>query len=115
MPKKFEERFPVLQLLVKAVIEGINPKGVHYLSIKDQARLDLVGSVISPMSPQRLSMDGKTVKFTGLAIAKDLPLNTISFMPTPVKSAKVKLGDEEFECAGGRVGIIIDLRLGGFA
>jgi len=115
VPKKFEERFPVLQLLVKAVIEGINPKGVHYLSIKDQARLDLVGSVISPMSPQRLSMDGKTVKFTGLAIAKDLPLNTISFMPTPVKSAKVKLGDEEFECAGGRVGIIIDLRLGGFA
>lgn len=114
IPKKFEERFPNLELLLKTIIEGVNPKGVHFIYIKDQTQTSLIGSVVSPINPQKMSEDEKTVTFTGLAIIKSLNLGEISFVPTPAKSAKIKLGSQEFDIAGGRVGIIVDLRLGGF-
>lgn len=114
IPKKFEERFPNLELLVRAIIEGVNPKGVHLIYIKDQTQVSLIGSVVSPINPQKMSEDQKTVTFTGLAIIKSLNLGELSFVPTPAKSAKIKLGSQEFDVAGGRVGIVADLRLGGF-
>ncbi len=114
IPQKFAERFPDLELLLISIVQGINPKGVHFVFIKNESQLNLVGSVISPINPQKLSVDGKNVQFSGLAIAKSLPLNAISVIPTPVKAAKVRLEGEEFDAAGGQIGVMIDLRLGGF-
>lgn len=114
IPDRFAKRFPDLPLLLKAIVEGINPKGVHFVFIKDQAQLRLIGSVVSPISPQKLSTDGKIVQFTGLAITKPLPLGAVSFISTPSKAARIRLGTEEFDSAGGEAGIIIDLRMGGF-
>lgn len=111
--KIYEDRFANLLLLVKAIVEGVNPKGVHMVFIKENSNMTLAGSVVSPINAQKLSEDGKTVKFTGLGIERMLPLETITIMQTPVKSAKIKLKDEEYDVAGGRLGILIDLRSGG--
>lgn len=115
IPKLLSDRFPKIKDLVKVIIEGINPKGVHNIFSKSDKEYQLVGSVISPLSPQKLSKDEKTVIFTGLAIQKALPLNAVSILDTPAPEAKVNLGGEEFNAAGGEAGIFIDLRMGGFA
>lgn len=115
IPKRFLDRFPNLDSLIKTIIGGINPKGTHFISIKDQSSLKIVGSVISPINPQKLSNDNKFVIFRGLAIEKKFPLGVISVMPTPTKNATVNLGGEDFEIAGGEAGVFIDLRMGEFA
>lgn len=114
IPRAFAERFPPLLNTAKAVIEGLNPKGVHNIFTKDKNQEKLVGSVISPLSPQKLSKDERTVVFTGLAIRKALPLNVVSVIQTPASEVKIVLGDEEFKAAGGDIGVIIDLRMGKF-
>lgn len=115
IPKLLSDRFPKIKDLVKVIIEGINPKGVHNIFRKSDKEYQLVGSVISPLSPQKLSKDERTVIFTGLAIQKALPLNAVSILDTPAPEAKINLGGEEYSAAGGEAGIFIDLRMGGFA
>lgn len=115
IPKRFLDRFPNLEALTRTIIEGINPKGTHVIYIKNQSQYSLAGSVVSPINPQKLSVDGKNIIFSGLALQKSLPLNMISIIQTPVKAAKIKLGNQEFDVSGGDAGIFIDLRMGGFA
>lgn len=115
IPKLFVDRFPPLTAVAQAIIEGVTPKGVHNIFVKDRNQYRLVGSVISPLSPQKLCKDENSVIFTGLAIQKALPLRVISLVETPVSEVTVRLGDEEFKAAGGEVGVFIDLRMGGFA
>lgn len=112
--RSFIERFPPASKVARAVIEGLEPKGLHNIFIRDKGGQSLIGSVISPLNPQKLSTDEKTVMFTGLAIRKALPLNAVSFIPTPASDVKIMLGGEEFRVSGGEAGIIIDLRLGKF-
>ncbi len=114
IPKAFAERFPPIVNTAKAVVEGLNPKGVHNIYIKDKGSERLVGSVISPLSPQKLSKDEKSVVLSGMAIRRALPLNSVTVMPTPASDVTIVLGDEEFRASGGEVGIIIDLRMGSF-
>lgn len=114
IPRAFIERFPPASKVARAVIEGLEPKGLHNIFIRDKGTQSLIGSVISPLNPQKLSTDEKTVMFTGLAIRKALPLNAVSFIPTPSRDVKIMLGNEEFRLSGGDAGIIIDLRLGKF-
>ena len=114
IPKNFEERFPPLRTLVLSVIEGINPKGVHFIYIKDRSQLKVIGSVISPLSPQKLSGDEKTVILKAGEMQRALPLGAMSVITLPVSENKITLGNEEFKALGGELGAIIDLRLGGF-
>lgn len=114
IPKQFAERFFPLGSLVKSLIEGINPKGIHVIYIKDNSQLKMVGSVISPLNPQKLSQDERTVFFSTNQIKKILPLNQISIVPSTLADAKIMLGGEEFKALGGQLGVIVDLRLGGF-
>jgi hypothetical protein len=114
IPKIFADRFPPLRTMVLSIIEGINPKGIHFIYLKDGAQLKIIGSVISPLNPQRLSADGKTVVLATGKTRQSLSVNTISVVSLPVSEAKVVLGNEEFKALGGDVGVIIDLRLGGF-
>jgi len=100
--------------MVLAIIEGINPKGVHFIYIKDLSQLKMIGSVISPLNPQKLSRDEKTVTFATNKIKSALPLNKISVVELPVSETKIVLGGEELKALGGELGIIVDLRLGGF-
>lgn len=119
IPRAIAERFPVMDEMVKAIIEGISPKGVHFIYIKgatgdrDKA-MKIVGSVISPLNPQKLSQDEKTVLFTTGNTRLALPLNAISIVKLSLSETKVVLGTEEFKAIGGDTGFIIDLRLGGF-
>ncbi len=114
IPKIFADRFPPVRTMVLSIIEGINPKGIHFIYLKDGSQLKIVGSVISPLSPQRLSPDGKTVVLSTGKIRQALAVNTISVVALPISEANVVLGTEEFQALGGDVGVIIDLRLGGF-
>lgn len=114
IPKAFAERFPPIVNTAKAVVEGLNPKGVHNIYIYDKGSQRLVGSVISPLSPQKLSKDEKSVVLSGMAIRRALPLNSVTVMPTPASEVTIVLGDEEFKASGGEVGIIVDLRMGNF-
>lgn len=114
IPKLFAERFLPLQKMVTSIIEGINPKGVHFIYIKDHAKVKMLGTVISPLNPQRLSTDEKTVKFTAGKIVVNLPLNVISTVILQVSESMVTLGNEEYKALGGEIGVIVDLRLGGF-
>ena len=115
IPQRFVERFPNLELLIKAILEGVNPKGTHVIYIKNNSQLHLVGSVVSPIDPTKLSTDGKNVIFKGLAIEKVLPIGMISVIKTPQKAAKILLNEQEFDIFGGDAGIFIDLRMGEFA
>ncbi len=114
IPKMFAERFPPIGNVVRAIIEGINPKGVHLIYIKDKTQVKMVGSVISPLNPQKLSLDEKTVMFTTGDIKKPLPLNMISLVQLSVADTQITLGSEEYKVIGGELGLIVDLRLGGF-
>ncbi len=114
IPKVFAERFPPLSKIARAVIDGLSPKGLHNIFVKEANQHRLIGSVISPLNPQKLSSDEKTVVFTGNAIRKALPLNAVSVIEAPASEVKMMLGGEEFTAAGGDAGIIIDLRYGGF-
>lgn len=114
IPYAFAQRFPPLSKIARAVIDGLNPKGLHTIFVKETNQHRLIGSVISPLNPQKLSADENTVVFTGNAIRKALPLNAISVIETPAPEVKMSLGAEEFTVAGGEAGIIIDLRMGGF-
>lgn len=115
LPKAFVDRFPSVVNVAKSIVEGLNPKGVHNIFLKDNGQQRLVGSVISPLNPQKLSLDENSVIFTGLAVRRPLPLNSVSVIPTPAAEARIVLGDEEYKVPGGEVGIIIDLRMGKFA
>lgn len=114
IPKAIAERFPPIVNTAKAVVEGLNPKGVHSIYIYDKGSQRLVGSVISPLSPQKLSKDERSVVLSGMAIRRALPLNSVTVMPTPASEVTIVLGDEEFKASGGEVGIIVDLRMGNF-
>lgn len=114
IPKAIAERFPPIVNTAKAVVEGLNPKGVHSIYIYDKGSQRLVGSVISPLSPQKLSKDERNVVLSGMAIRRALPLNSVTVMPTPASEVTIVLGDEEFKASGGEVGIIVDLRMGNF-
>lgn len=114
IPKLFVERFLPLKTMVLSIIEGINPKGVHLIYYKDGSQLKILGSVISPLNPQKLSSDGKTVNVTIGKQIQTLPLNAISVIKPSVADAKILLGNEEFKAPGGAVGLVVDLRLGGF-
>lgn len=115
IPNSFAQRFPPLSKIARAVVDGLNPKGLHNIFVKETSQYRLIGSVISPLNPQKLSSDEKTVIFTGNAIRKALPLNAVSVIETPATEVKILLGGEEFVAAGGEAGVIIDLRFGGFA
>lgn len=112
--KLLTDRFPSLTNLIQAIIESINPKGVHFVFIKDAAVIRLAGSVVSPLNPAKLSRDTKTVIFSDEKSERTLNLNEISFIPSNISETNIKLGGEEYKAAGGELGIIIDLRLGGF-
>lgn len=114
IPKLLVDRFPPLSSLVKTIIESINPKGIHLISIKEKSQVSIVGSVISPLSPQKLSSDEKTVILTIGEIKKPLRLSAISLIGLSAPENKILLGDEEFKVAGGALGVLVDLRLGGF-
>ena len=114
IPKAFADRFPSLADVARAVVDGLNPKGLHNIFVKEISRYKLIGSVISPLNPQKLSSNERTVTFTGNAIRKELPLNMVSVIETPAPEIKMALGGEEFVVAGGDAGVIIDLRIGSF-
>lgn len=114
IPKLLTDRFPSMNNLVQAIIESINPKGVHFIFIKDAAVIKLAGSVVSPLNPAKLSRDTETVIFSDEKSERPLNLNEISFIPSNAREANIKLGGEEYKAAGGELGIIVDLRLGGF-
>lgn len=114
IPKMFADRFPPTRTLVLSIIEGISPKGIHFIYIKDGAQLKIIGSIIGPTNPQKLSVDGKTVPLSAGKIKQAVPLNTISVVDLPVSEASIILGNEEFKALGGDIGVIIDLRIGGF-
>lgn len=114
IPKLFVERFLPLKAMALSIIEGINPKGVHLIYYKDGAQLKILGSVISPLNPRNLSLDEKTVNAVIGKQTSALPLNAISVVEPSVSDTKIVLGNEEFKAPGGAVGVIVDLRLGGF-
>lgn len=114
IPKLLTDRFPSMNNLVQAIIESVNPKGVHFIFIKDAAVIKLVGSLVSPLNPAKLSRDTETVIFSDEKSERPLNLNEISFIPSNAREANIKLGGEEYKAAGGELGIIVDLRLGGF-
>lgn len=114
IPRMFAQRFPPIGNIVRAIIEGINPKGVHIIYVKDSNKIKVVGSVISPLNPQKLSMNESTVLFSAGNIKKQIPMNAISIVQLSVADTKVELGPEEYKVIGGEMGVIVDLRLGGF-
>lgn len=120
IPIRFIERFPVLEWLIQAVIEGINPKGEHLIYIKNQNQGEgkpvwqLIGSVVSPLNPQKLSSDEKTVSYKSIESEKSLLLGQLNIIKSQAKELKITLGNEEFTVAGGEAGIFIDLRKGNF-
>ena len=113
IPKLFVDRFPPLKSIVLSIIEGINPKGTHFIYIKEKPQLKLIGSVVSPPNPQKLSRNGTTVTFSSGKINKQMPLNSISLVELPLSETIITLGDEEFKVSGGEVGVMVDLRIGG--
>lgn len=114
IPRAFVDRFPPLTDLVMAIIEAISPKGIHLIFVKEKSQVEIVGSVIGPLNPQKMSNDEKTVPLLIGKLQKPLPLNKISLIRTSEKETKIILGGEEFKTQGGEAGIFVDLRLGGF-
>lgn len=114
IPKLLIDRFPDIGTLVQTIIESINPKGVHLIFIKDGTGTRLVGSVVSPLNPSKLSVNSKTVAYFEEKGERQLSLGSISFVPSLAREVNIKLGSEEYKVAGGELGIIVDLRLGEF-
>lgn len=109
IPEQFVQRFPPLAKLAGAVIEAINPKGVIQILIK-RKKLEKVGSLISPDINRIKSESGK-VRIIVEGKPSLLNLNTLYISQTSSSEVKIEIGEAEYKVSGGKLGVIIDLRL----
>lgn len=110
IPEQFLQRFPPLSKLAGAVIEAINPKGVIQIFVKSQKKLELVGSLISPMD-YKLDVKESKAKIIVEGVETILNLNTLYISQTTSPEVKIKIGEADYKASGGKLGVIIDLRV----
>lgn len=110
LPQLFLERFPPLSRLAGAIIEALNPGGVTQIYIKDKAVVKIAGTLISPPDVEKLPQDKNGIKIEVNGVAGNLKLDTLSISNIPQLEVNVKIGDKNYNVAGGILGVIIDLR-----
>lgn len=111
IPELFMQRFPPLAKLAGAIIEAISPKGVIQIYSKDKKGLTLVGSLISPVDIKSLKTENSKTKIIVDGVETELNLNTLYISQTPLPEVKIKIGNLDLKAQGGKLGVIIDLRV----
>lgn len=111
IPELFAQRFPPLTRLAGAIIEAINPKGVIQIYIKDKKGLTLVGSLISLVDTKNLKTENSKTKIIVEGVQTELNLDTLYIAQILLPEVKIKIGNTDIKAHGGKLGVIIDLRV----
>lgn len=103
-------RFPPLPHLVRIIIDALDLEFITQVWIQQSGNFEMVGSII----PKKvISKIGKK-DLENLMIKeelKKLTLGEINLLPVQDKQIRIKFsGGHEFDCFGGNLGILIDLR-----
>lgn len=104
LSKELSERFPPQAKLITIIIDALNLKGVISVYLKDQDRVEQIGSIIIPDSlPDAVcQIDGRQVK---LKKGKSL------VFPLRDHHLRIKIAHQsEMVVSGGDFGLMIDLR-----
>lgn len=112
IPHNLESRFSSIEVLLKAALQAVNPKGVRLVYLSKPTGLLLVGSVFTPYSVPNTMMVSLTVNNQPLT----LRTGQIILLPFKEQQLSIKFGSSnQFRGAGGKMGLMADLRGGGYA
>lgn len=111
IPHLLIPRYPPLPKLVAVFIDSLNLEGVTQIWVQEKNSAELVGSVI----PNKLLSQISKKDIENLMIKdqlKKLTLNQLNLIPIQDKQIKIKFsGGHEFDCFGGNLGVLCDLRV----
>lgn len=105
IPQEFIERFVGIKPIVLAWINALSPKGIMPIFIKDQSKLQMVGSIYSPEK-----LTGEKINFFLNDKKYELHIGKVYLFPVNSKiTAQIENG-ETVELRGGEFGIVLNLK-----
>lgn len=112
IPESMKARFSSIEVLLRVALQAVNPKGVRLVYLKGPNSLQLLGSVFTPDSLPNTMIVSLTINSQPLT----LRTGQIILLPFKEQQLSIKFGSsDQFTAAGGGMGLMVDLRGGGYA
>lgn len=107
LPINYQYRFGSFEVLIKALVEALCPKGVVQIFIESSSKPQLVGSLVVPSSIPKEEIVSVSVNNQVLGLKR----GNIALLPFKDPHLIVKIENSpEVLAMGGNVGLVIDLR-----
>lgn len=110
IPYQFIPRYPPLTRLISIIITSLRPEQITQLWVSHNSGTELIGSILPDTMLNRMRL-GDLENLMVKDELKKMVLGELNLLPVTDKQIKIKFSEGvEFDCFGGSLGILIDLR-----
>lgn len=107
LPSNYQYRFGSFEVLIRALVEALNPKGVVQIFIESLSKPQLVGSLVVPNSVPKEEIVSVSVNDQVLGLKR----GNVAILPFKDPHLIIKIENSpEMLAMGGNIGLVIDLR-----